>query len=161
MAPKRTGHLQRNVGVALRAGSSRLARYLKFEFCIGEYGATEVQKIALLSVNDHGNNSPAELVALSRLGTSGQYQSSIHEELMRLIERELGDGIDPLHFDLLMKTLKRNLEGENTIDMFPTGMISPHDWFAWLFRRFPDEFSRRFFGQSGQIGNANNILREF
>ena len=69
-------------------GQSKLADFLKEDFCFGYLSASKVQKIANLAVQDHAQ-SPRQLLELAGLGSSGRNPQHCHEELMGKLQRQM------------------------------------------------------------------------
>ena len=156
---KGRGHLQRAEAVLARNAESGLALYLKDQFLLHAMPASQVQTIAYKSVHDH-DGSPAELVALAELGTSGAHPSNCHEELKGIILRELRGLPRPMSVKHPMRRVKPKpgepLEGE-----MGHSFMRPGEWFHWLHTHFPVAFSERFLGCPDGHANPSVPLRRF
>ena len=85
------GHVQRAQQALAHQAESGLALSLKKRFLFGQgMSATQVQELAKLAVEDH-RDSPFELQELAALGHNGDYPSHCHDELMRILRRDLPD----------------------------------------------------------------------
>ena len=75
---------------------SALAEHLKQQFAFGLMSASQCQMLASLAVQDH-RDSPADLLALSKIGSSGRHMSNCYKELLDLMQPR------KLNADLAMK----------------------------------------------------------
>ena len=104
------GHHQRAAALLEDVRPSRLARHLKEEFCFGHSTAVDCQRIANFAVTDH-SDSPEELKMLARLGTYGRNPQHVHDQLVTMVESELGTIPEPVEFPLSLRSNKRE-DGE-------------------------------------------------
>ena len=154
------GHVQRAQQALAHQAESGLALSLKKRFLFGQgMSATQVQELAKLAVEDH-RDSPFELQELAALGHNGDYPSHCHDQLMRILRRDLPDCPMPRTFQLTMKTLKHR-DGQELEGDCDHSMVWPAEWFSYVYHRHPVAFSQRFLGCPDGHADPGTPLRNF
>ena len=152
------GHLQRAEVLLAGRRRSKFGDFLVESFCFGRREATDVQKEALLVVEDHAD-SPSDLKELADLGAKGKHPGNCHQQLMNLIKRRLPHAPDTTDFELPLN-IHKGTTGEH-VQNKEHSMIDPSRWWNYLYNRFPQECSRRFLGCDDGVADPAVPLRRF
>ena len=178
------GHAQR---ARLRAelepahnAPSGLAKRLLDQWGFGLIAATEVQRLALLAVQDHCegdvttnpalSKSPPMLVELARMGSWGRHPNHVHSQLTRWASGNFHTPA-PLEFACTMRNLKRTRFGPSSTMEVQHAIYEPSVWFNKLYYDHPMRFARcpggllvasaRYRQQKGSVGSGRCMWGAF
>lgn len=125
--------------------ASSLARLLLEKWGTGLMSAPLVQELAMAAVNDGSLHD--DLVALSKLGSSGLYPGKCHGELLSKLVT------NPLAASLCRCTMYYKFHKKITSSS--QHMLLPHELFATLHSDYPDVFRQQILG--GDPGNVERF----
>ena len=144
------GHRQRAQQRADRTPWSPLFKYMIDNWAWGLWTATTVQAVAWQTVQSHTINgvpqSPDDIQALAALGTNGLHPQHCHSQLLNMLG--VAVTIAPFVFPLSLLTLKRR-HGARVVADSTHSMVSPFEYFSFLWTEKRDGFARMFLGGGG------------
>ena len=127
----------------------------------GTFSAVVVQTIAAKTVADHSTagiaDSPQDVQALARLGSSGQNPQHCHAQLVNLLS--WGFTFAVTRFICPMLSLKRRAGMRMVVDA-THAMVAPFEFFSHLWHDHRQAFADRFLGGEGTtLAEAQARLR--